>query len=145
MPMSLEACARHQTGESIQRRSAQPLSFAGQPSPLLIIESGLLAQQFLEHANFLLQIFDHILLVAIHPSGRAQHHKSKRIHRLRMATPPWIRKPPLPFQNPLKVAAAGAKFEYLDTTRSASRLALLRMNPNILKLRNPLQFISFSS
>ena len=65
---------------------------------------------FLEkNTDFFLQIFDHALLVAIHPAIDADHQKSKRINRRRMATPPSIRQHLIPMPNLLKNAASAAK------------------------------------
>jgi hypothetical protein len=110
----------HQAGESIQCFTPQPLAFDGQPPALAIIEPRLLAQQFFENTDFFLQIFNHVLLIAIHPTGRAEYLKRKWIHRHRMATPLAIRQRPWPSPNPLKIAANVVRFEYLDSMPSSS-------------------------
>jgi len=63
-----QSIRRHQAGESIQRFTPQPLAFDSQALALAIIEPRFLAQLFFEHTDFFLQIFDHVLLVAIHPA-----------------------------------------------------------------------------
>ena len=66
----------------------QPLAFDREALVLASLELRFLAQKFFENTDFFLQIFDHVLLVAIQPAGNADHLKSKRIHRERMAASP---------------------------------------------------------
>jgi hypothetical protein len=74
---------------------------------------------FLEkNTDFFLQIFDHALLIAIHPNSNTEQQKCKRIHRHKMATPAPIHQHSSPQPNPLKNTVGVAKFEYLDTTGS---------------------------
>jgi hypothetical protein len=66
----------HQTEESIQRNTPHPLGFDSQLSALAIIKLRFLAQQFFERTDSLLQTFNHVLLVAIHPVSDADHQKA---------------------------------------------------------------------
>jgi len=51
----------------------------GQAFPLVIVELWAPSELFLEHANFLLEVFDGLLLAAVHPTRNAGHHDRKRI------------------------------------------------------------------
>jgi hypothetical protein len=75
----------HYPGKSIQRFTPLPLDFDRQSSAFAMIEPRFLAQQLFENTDFLLQIFDHVLLVAIQPASDTEHQKCKRIHRHKMA------------------------------------------------------------
>jgi hypothetical protein len=101
----------------------QPLDFGGQTAALDVIEPLLLAQELFENTDFLPQVFNNVLLIAVHPASHADHQKGKRIPRHRMATPPSIRHRPLPLPNLLKNSASVAIFQYLDTPEYFSRLA----------------------
>jgi hypothetical protein len=70
-----QSIRRHQAGESIQRFTPQPLVLDSQALALAIIEPQFLAQRFFAHMDFFLQIFDRVLLVAIHPAGNAGQQK----------------------------------------------------------------------
>jgi hypothetical protein len=52
----------------------------GQPSALVIVESGLFAQLLLEDCDLLLEVLNSILLVAVDATGHAQHEELKPVH-----------------------------------------------------------------
>jgi hypothetical protein len=64
----------------VTRLANQPHAFTSQATTLIVIEPGLFAQELFENSYFFLQIFDHVLLVPIHPTSQAHEHKGKRIH-----------------------------------------------------------------
>jgi hypothetical protein len=51
-----------------------------QPSALGIVEPGLFAQLLPEHFDLFLEIFDHVLLVAVDPTGQAKEDELKLVH-----------------------------------------------------------------
>jgi hypothetical protein len=53
----------YNTGQAQEPFSADGLTLNGQSAPLIIIESGALAQLLFEHTDFLLEVFNNNLLV----------------------------------------------------------------------------------
>jgi hypothetical protein len=58
-----------EAGELVEGGAVDPFVFEGQAAPLIIVELGAFAQLFFEYSNFLLQVFNDVLLVAVHPTG----------------------------------------------------------------------------
>jgi hypothetical protein len=69
-------------GKAPQSIPSEHLRFGSQPTALVVGESGLSAQLFLEHLHFLLEVFDDELLVAIEPTADAEEQELERVHRL---------------------------------------------------------------
>ena len=57
------------------------LGFDGQAPTLAVGESGLLAEDFFQDFDFLLQIVDCVLLLSINPSGKTEENERQWIHR----------------------------------------------------------------
>ena len=55
------------------------LGLGGQPSPLIVVEPGPVAELLLENFDLLLESFDDILLVAVDPAGQAYHKELKPV------------------------------------------------------------------
>src|SRR5664280_2061801 len=53
------------SGEHFEPLQTDLPGLGGQPSALVVVEAGLLTQLFLQDSNFLLEIFDDALLVAV--------------------------------------------------------------------------------
>lgn len=53
----LDTTGSDQACKAIQGFAAKPFAFDGQPAALVVIKTGLLAQQFLQHSNLILEIF----------------------------------------------------------------------------------------
>jgi len=69
-----------QSGNSFEVFETDVLGLGRQPSPLCIVESGFLAQLFVEDFHLFLEVLDQVLLVAVDPTGQAYHKELKSIH-----------------------------------------------------------------
>ena len=69
-----------QSGNPFEVFEADLLGLGCQPSALCIVEPGFLAQLFVEDFHLFLKILDHVLLVAVDPTGQAYHKELKLIH-----------------------------------------------------------------
>lgn len=79
--MPAQKCVRgDDTGKAQESFSADGLSSHGQSATLGVIELRPFAQLFSKNADFLLEIFNDELLVAIHPTGNAHDQKGQGIH-----------------------------------------------------------------
>jgi hypothetical protein len=65
----------HDGRSEVQPLPAHPSRFDGQPPPLVIIKAWPFAELLLEHLNFLLKVFDDLLLVAVEPTRWAEEQK----------------------------------------------------------------------
>ena len=61
----------YDAGEAQEAFSSDGLTFEGQSAALNIIEPRAFPQLFFEHTDFLLEVFNHNLLVLVHPPGEA--------------------------------------------------------------------------
>jgi len=62
-------------GDLVEAIQADLPRLGGEPAALIIVESGSFAQLLLQHSDLLLEVFDDVLLLAVHPTGQA--HKQK--------------------------------------------------------------------
>ena len=69
-----------QRGKPLEVFEADLFGPGRQPSALGIVEPRLLAQLFLEDFDLLLEIFDHVLLMAVDPTGHAKEDELKLVH-----------------------------------------------------------------
>ena len=51
----------------------------GQPSALVVVEAGLLAQLLPEDLNLLLEVFNNVLLIAVDPTGQTDEEELKMV------------------------------------------------------------------
>jgi hypothetical protein len=56
------------------------LGLGGQSSALVVVEPGLFARLFLQDFDLLLEVFDHVLLLAVDPAGQAKEEELKMVH-----------------------------------------------------------------
>ncbi|HYG35733.1 MAG TPA: transposase [Clostridia bacterium] len=62
----------------------------GQPATLVVVKAGLFAKLFFEDPDLLLEVFNHVLLAPVHPTGQAQEQQLQRIHGQRMQGKPLL-------------------------------------------------------
>jgi hypothetical protein len=74
---SQQSIGRHQAAEPLKCFAPKRFALGGQTSALFIIKARLLPHQFFEHPDFFLQVFNDVLLIAIHPASDADHQKAK--------------------------------------------------------------------
>jgi hypothetical protein len=79
MPIQ-EGAGSGQSGNPLEVFEANLFGLGRQPLPLGIVEPRLLAQLLLEDFDLLLEIFDHVLLVVVDPTGQAKEDELKLIH-----------------------------------------------------------------
>ena len=68
------------TGDFLERTESDLLGLGCKPAPLAIIESQSFAMNFLQHLDFLLEIFDHGLLLSMDPTSQAQKNEFQGNH-----------------------------------------------------------------
>ena len=86
-----QGLGRDDAGNGAQSPEADLLGSGGESTELCIVEpQSATSMQFLEHPDFLLQIVNDILLMAIHPPSQTTKQESQSIHhpRLRVMRPP---------------------------------------------------------
>lgn len=75
-----QGLGRNDAGHFCQPFASHAFAFGGQATPLVIIQSQApIAKLLAEYAVFLAQIFDHLLLGLIHPSGHRDEQEAEGI------------------------------------------------------------------
>ena len=79
--MPIQESARcHQSCELSEVFETDLLGFGGKPSALVVVEPGLLVQLLPHDLNLLLEVFDHVLLMAVDPAGQTNEEELKMVH-----------------------------------------------------------------
>jgi hypothetical protein len=111
---------RDDGGNVIQNLPSDTFRLCGQSAPLAIAEPKTpVAELLTKNADFFAQIFDHLQLALIHPSGYRDQHKSEWLKARHLviiyAIPNWRTK-----------LALGCEIEYSVHTGSVTVLSLIR-------------------
>jgi hypothetical protein len=70
----------YDAGQAQKVFATDGFAFHGQSAALVIIEARAFSHLLFEHADFLLEVLDDDLLVAVHPSGTANQEEREGIH-----------------------------------------------------------------
>ena len=80
-PMPVQERARgDDAGDLLEPMRTDVFGLGGQPSALVVVEPGLLVQLLPHDLNLLLEVFDHVLLMAVDPAGQTNEEELKMVH-----------------------------------------------------------------
>jgi len=117
LPVPLQERPRaHQGGQPLEPAGIDLAGLGWQPTALVIVEAGFLAQLFSEDPDLLLEVFNDVLLGAVEPPSQAEKQELKRVQGQRMQRSASAGHPPAVSQ------PFSREREFSHTTASPSQL-----------------------
>ena len=87
--MPVQKSLRHDNrSESLELIPINPFGLGRQPAPLVVVEPGPSTKLFPQDPDFLLKVFDDILLVTVDPSSETDEKQLERVHPAILYQPP---------------------------------------------------------